>query len=133
MTRTKYTISPAHIGQFEANVFLGEAKGYYERTAKKAEMITLLPGSYLSKNIFNSGWIPENFSYLIREGFIEEKANVYEVLNPICGSPSGTAAFIQGQDGTSKPNGYNLWRFSNGQTIKEADERPVKGRGSVDF
>jgi hypothetical protein len=124
MSTTRYTISPAHIGQFEANVFLGEAKGYYDRTAKKFEMITLLPGSYLSKNIFNTGWIPENFSYLIREGFIEKKENVYEVLKPVWGSPGGTAAFTQGQDGPSSPNGYLLWKFVNGQNIDEAGERP---------
>ncbi|MFC3745733.1 hypothetical protein [Paenibacillus sp. GCM10012306] len=124
MPRTRYTISPAQIGQFETNVFLKEAKGYYDRTAKKFEMITLLPGSYLSKNIFNSGWVPENFSFLIREGFIKEMANAYEVLKPICGTPGGTAAFTQGQDGPSAPNGYFLWRFANGQNIDEAGERP---------
>lgn len=125
-TTSKYTISPAQIGQVEANVFLGGAKAYYDRTAKKYEMITLLPGSCLSKNIFNNGWIPENLAYLIREGFIEEKANVYEVLKPICGSTSGTAAFTQGQDGPSKPSGYKLWKFANGKTIEEARERPNK-------
>lgn len=122
----KYTISPKHIGQVKANVFLGEAKGYYDRTAKKSEMITLLPGSCLSKNILKNDWVPENLSYLIREGFIEEKTNVYEVLKPICGSPSGTAAFTQGNDGPSKPNGYKLWIFSNEQSIEDAGERPDK-------
>lgn len=126
MKITKYTISPANMGKAEANVFLGGARGYYNRKAKITEMITLLSGSHLSKHIFNNGWIPENIAYLIREGFIEEKANVYEVLQPICGSPSGTAAFIQGQDGPSSPNGYKLWRFANGQTIEEAGERPDK-------
>lgn len=129
MTTTQYTILPAHIGEVEPNVFLGEAKGYYDRTARKAEMITLLPGSYLSKHIFNIGWVPENISYLIREGFIEEKANVYEVLRPICGTPSGTAAFSQGKDGPSAPNGYKVWRFANGKNIDEAGERPDKKGG----
>lgn len=126
MTTNKYTISPTHIGPVKANVFLGGAKGYYDRTAKKAEMIILLPGSHLSKHIFTDGWVPENVAYLIRKGFIVEKANVYEILKPICGSPSGTAAFTQGKDGPSAPNGYKLWKFANGQNIEEAGERPDK-------
>lgn len=130
MATNKYTISPTHIGQVKANVFLGGAKGYYDRTTKKSEMITLLPGSCLSKKIFNNEWIPENFAYLIREGFIKEKADVFEVLKPISGSPSGTAALTQGQDGPSKPNGYKLWRFANGQNVEEAGERPDMKRSS---
>ncbi|MGN7401925.1 DUF4357 domain-containing protein [Cytobacillus praedii] len=126
MITTKYTISPTHTGPVEANVFLGGARGYYNPIAKKAEMITLLPGSHLSKYIFNNGWVPDNIAYLIREGFIEEKTNIYEVIKPICGSPSGTAAFAQGQEGPSSPNGYKLWKFANGQTIEEAGERPNK-------
>ena len=131
MTQTKLTISPADIGQQEANVFLGEARGYYDRTAKKSNMITLLPGSYLSKNVFDDRWIHESFAYLIREGFIEEKANVYEVIKPIWGSPSGTAAFALGRDGDAKPSGYTSWKFANGQTIDEAGERPEKNSSLV--
>lgn len=123
----KYNISPQpHNSQIEANVFLGNAKAYYDRTAKKSEMITLLPGSILSKQMITGGWIPENMSYLIREGFIEDKGSGYEIIKPISGSPSGTAAFTLGKEGPLNPSGYKLWVFSNGETIEEAGERPDK-------
>lgn len=87
-------------------------------------MLTILPGSILSKQIITGGWIPENLSYLIREGFIDEKASGYEIIKPVSGSPSGTAAFTLGKEGPSYPSGYKLWSFSNGETIEDAGERP---------
>ncbi|MEW4286700.1 hypothetical protein [Priestia koreensis] len=126
MPKTRYTISPIQTVQVEPNVYLGKASGYYDPIAKKYEMITLLPGSYLSKNSFDDGWVPENIAYLIREGAIEDKGTVYEVIKPICGTPGGTAAITQGKDGSSRPNGYKLWKFSDGKTIDEAGERPNK-------
>jgi hypothetical protein len=123
------TISPASIGTVtEPNVFLNQsAKGYYDKTAKKSEMLTVLPGSVFTNNL-SDGWIPENLEALTRLGFVERKDNGYVVLKPVWASPSGTAAAILGKDGPGKPSGYRLWKFADGRTIEEAGEKPKRNK-----
>ncbi|CAG7645515.1 hypothetical protein ACFQI7_25795 [Paenibacillus allorhizosphaerae] len=118
------TIRPAAVGKVEANVYLNQtAKGYYDKSAKRRQMLIVLPGSMFTDK-HAGGWIPDNLDVLTREGYLEKKANGYLVLKPVCGSPSGTAAAILGKDGPGKPSGFLLWTFPDGRTIAEAGEKP---------
>lgn len=103
-----------------ANVFLKEAQGYYDRTAKKGARMTLLEGSILGK-ADPENWIYRDLELLASQGYIEQIGDLYKVVKPIAGSTSGTAAAVLGAG--VKPAGYHLWKFGNGQSIIEAGEK----------
>ncbi|MEH7547757.1 hypothetical protein [Neobacillus vireti] len=113
-------IEPANIENVEPNVFLndGVGKGYYDRTAKRLEMLTLLPDTFITNDQYKEGWIPDIINKLEKEGYLERVIGGSKVLKPIWGSPSGTAALVLGKNGPKKPNGYTLWTFADGTTIK---------------
>ena len=103
-----------------ANVFLNQAQGFYNRTAKKGERVTLLEGSILERPDPN-GWIYRDLELLADQGKIQRIGSQYKVVSPITGSTSGTAAAVLGAG--FKPAGYKVWRFSNGKSILEANEK----------
>lgn len=122
----RLTIAPANIGSVVPNVFIGEiAEAYYDKNAKKSEMLVLLPGTLITNNHDKDGWIHDNIDELERKGYLQSITNGYRVLKPIWGTPSGTAAMVLGKNGPKKPSGYKLWKFANAKSIEAAKEKPT--------
>ncbi|GEC93345.1 hypothetical protein [Brevibacillus brevis] len=103
-----------------ANVFLNQASGFYDKSAKAGERMTLLEGSILEKPD-PSGWIYRDLEILANQGHVERIGAKYKVIKPITGSTSGTAAAVLGVG--FKPAGYQQWKFGNGQSIYDAGEK----------
>lgn len=103
-----------------SNIFLNEAQGFYEKSAKLGEKVTLLEGSILEKPDPN-GWIYRDLESLVIQGYVERIGDKYKVMKPIVGSTSGTAAAVLGVG--IKPAGYHRWKFGNGQSIFDAGEK----------
>ncbi|MBD7970434.1 hypothetical protein [Paenibacillus gallinarum] len=89
----------------EANVFLNQAKGLYDRSAKVGERLILLEGSLLEEPDLN-GWIYRDLESLLGQGFVVKIGRKYIVKHPISGITSGTAASVLGVG--FKPAGYRL-------------------------
>ncbi|MFC5528067.1 hypothetical protein [Cohnella yongneupensis] len=103
-----------------ANVFIDQAKAFYDRTAKKGERVILLEGSIL-KAPDNTKWIYRDLEILAIHGYLERIGTQYRVKRPIAGSTSGTAAAVLGAG--FKPAGFHRWKFNNGRSIYESGEK----------
>jgi hypothetical protein len=117
---TKPKLFPSLNANVSANVFLAQASGFYDKSTKVGERITLLKGCILNSPDPN-GWIARDIGLLVKSGYLEQVGSNYKVLKPISGSTSGTAAAVLGAG--FKPAGYHLWKFRNGQSIHEVGEK----------
>ncbi|PWW08721.1 hypothetical protein DFQ01_101447 [Paenibacillus cellulosilyticus] len=104
----------------DANIFLNQAQGYYDRTAARGARVTLLAGSILEKPD-PDGWIFRDLETLANQGSLQRIGSQYKVVSPITGSTSGTAAAVLGAG--FRPAGYEEWKFGTGLSIAEAGEK----------
>ncbi|SFM40271.1 hypothetical protein SAMN03159341_13116 [Paenibacillus sp. 1_12] len=107
------------------NIFLGsQAKGFYDKHVKKLEMLTMLPGSYLSNDHDKDSSHFIILESLSSQGYLEKKDTGYIVIRHICGSPSGMAAAVLGRSAQNRVSSYTHLTFADGRNIHEAGERP---------